>query len=78
MTDLQLKAIKERDTGDESTTMHSACGEYNCICHYERPTLLAEIDQLRKWLVYWRTRATGEGHDTDCDCYQCRPSHIYY
>jgi hypothetical protein len=26
--------------------MHSACGEYNCDCHYNLPDLLDDIDEL--------------------------------
>lgn len=47
ITDAEWQAILDRDTGDEETAMHSACGEYNCDCHYERDTLLTELRQLR-------------------------------
>ncbi len=51
LTSERLVEIKARDTGYEEGTMHSACGEYNCPCHYERAELIAEVERLRPFLT---------------------------
>ena len=37
------KRVAERD---DTNAMNSACGEYNCPCHYDLPELLALIVEL--------------------------------
>lgn len=44
LTPDKLKEIEERNNaGTTRGAMNSACGEYNCQCHYDIPLLLAAI-----------------------------------
>lgn len=47
---LNLEKLKsemaERKLNDDEFAMQSACGEYNCPCHYDLPGAVAEIERL--------------------------------
>lgn len=44
MTDHELTELEnEVAQRDDSNAMHSACGEYNCDCHYNLPKVIAAL-----------------------------------
>lgn len=40
--------MAERKLNGDEFAMQSACGEYNCPCHYDLPKVIAAYEELEK------------------------------
>lgn len=60
---------------DDTSALESACGEYNCSCHYDLPALCATVKHLRgqveDWSA-WHVKEPGPCGHHPCHQYDLR------